>query len=166
MRAAQALLILIGSTLPALAGDGFDIVIPGRPGVPIIINGQDVSYAVLEGDWGLARGIHVQPTAYGGRFIDPEPYVGHYYPSAGTVPAYGRLEIEPPANRRLPKPAESFHQSWSAQSAPPAAQPQPVIPFYPPPIIQAPPDGAYGLPQDAPDASQNLRRPNSRRHRN
>jgi hypothetical protein len=154
MRAAQALLILIGTNLPALAGDGFDIVIPGRPGVPIIINGQDVSYAVLEGDWGLARGIHVQPTVFGGRYIDPVPRVGHYYPSAGAAPGYGRLEIEPPANRKLPQPAESFHQSWSAQSAPPA--PQPEVPFYPPPIIQALPDGGYGMPQD-------MRRPSRRK---
>ena len=78
--------------------------------------------------------------------FDPEPRVGHYYPSAGASPGYGRLEIEPPANRKLPQPAESFHQSWSAQSAPPA--PQPEVPFYPPPIIQALPDGGYGMPQD------------------
>src|SRR4051812_47443137 len=143
MRAIQALLVLIGSTLPALAGDGFNIVIPGRPGVPIIINGQDVSYAVLEGDWGLARSVHVQPTAFGGRYIDPEPRVGHYYPSAGASPGYGRLEIEPPANRKLPQGAESFHQSWSAQSAPPA--PQPEVPFYPPPVIELGPDGGHGM---------------------
>ena len=86
MRLAQALLIFIGSTLPALAADGFDIVIPGRAGVPVIINGRDVSYAVLEGDWGLARSVHVQPTAYGGRYIDPVPRVGHYYPSGGRCP--------------------------------------------------------------------------------
>src|SRR4051812_38496824 len=143
MRAIQALLVLIGSTVPGCAGDGFDLVIPGRPGVPIIINGQDVSYAVLEGDWGLARSIHVQPTAYGGRYIDPEPRVGHYYPSAGASPGYGRLEIEPPANRKLPKPAESFHQSWSAQSAPPAPQSQ--VPFYPPPVIEVTPDGGHDM---------------------
>ena len=41
--------------LPAYAGEGFDIVIPGRPGVPIIINGVDVSYAVVEGDFGLGK---------------------------------------------------------------------------------------------------------------
>ncbi len=91
------------------------IVIPGRPGVPIIINGVDASYSVVEGDWGLAEGIHVQPTVYGGRFIDPDPHVGHYFPSSGKWPGYGRLEIEPPGP---PQPAESFHQSWSAQSMP------------------------------------------------
>src|SRR6266581_1549033 len=122
MRARLALAILIGATLPALAGGGFDIVIPGRPGVPIIINGIDASYAVVEGEWGLGKGEQVQPTIYGGRYVDLAPNVGHYYPSAGRVPGYGRLEIEPPANRRLPRPAEGYHQSWSAQSMPLPAQ--------------------------------------------
>lgn len=145
MRGGLALAILIGTTLPALAGGGFDIVIPGRPGVPIIINGIDASYAVVEGAWGLGKGEQVQPTIYGGRYVDPAPNVGRYYPSAGHVPAYGRLEIEPPANRRLPQPAESYHQSWSAQSNPPV---QTDVPFYPPPIIVAPQDGEFGRPQD------------------
>ena len=114
-------------------------MIPGRPGVPIIINGIDASYAVVEGDWGLGKGEHVQPTVYGGRYADPVPHVGHYYPSAGHRPGYGRLEIEPPANRALPQPAESYHQSWSAQSTPQPVQPE--VPFYPPPVIVAPQDG-------------------------
>ncbi len=136
MRAAIALAILIGTSCTASAGGGFDIVIPGRPGVPVIINGVDASYAVVEGMWGLGRNVQVQPTIYGGRYIDPRPNVGHYYPSAGHLPAYGRLEIQPPANRKLPQPAESYHQSWSAQSNPP--QPQADVPFYPPPVIVAP----------------------------
>ena len=73
MRAATALAILIATTSTAFAGGagGFDIVIPGRPGVPIIINGVDASYAVVEGEWGLGKGEQVQPTIYGGRYIDP-----------------------------------------------------------------------------------------------
>src|ERR1700756_1335333 len=112
MRAGLALGILIGTTWTALAGDGFNIVIPGRPDVPVIINGIDASYAVVEGDWGLAKGIHVQPTVYGGRYVDPTPNVGHYYPSAGHLPGYGRLEIQPPANRQMPPEAESYYRSW------------------------------------------------------
>jgi hypothetical protein len=146
MRAGLALAILIGTAGTAFAAGGFEIVIPGRPGVPIIINGVDASYAVIEGDWGLGQGPQVQTTVYGGRYIDPVPNVGHYYPSAGHQPGYGRLEIQPPANRKLPQPAESYHQSWSAQSAPPAAQ-QPEVPFYPPPVIVAPRDGD-GMPHD------------------
>src|SRR5216683_3002408 len=118
MRIRVALAILTGLTSTAFAGGGFDIVVPIRPGLPIIINGIDASYAVVEGEWGLGRNEQVQPTIYGGRIIDPEPNVGHYYPSLGHMPGYGRLEIEPPANRRLPQPAESYQQSWSAQSTP------------------------------------------------
>lgn len=120
-------------TSSAVAGGGFEIVIPARPGVPVIINGIDASYAVVEGDWGLLRGTHVQPTVYGGRYVDPVPNVGHYYPSAGHMPGYGRLEIEPPANRKLPQEAESYNRSWSAQSTP-----QLEIPASPPPVIVAP----------------------------
>jgi hypothetical protein len=136
MRIGVTLALFIATTSAAFAGGGFEIVIPGRPGVPIIINGVDASYAVVEGDWGLGKGTHVEPTVYGGRYIDPVPRVGHYYPSAGRMPGYGRLEIEPPANRRLPQPAEGYHQSWSAQSAPLPAQSN--VPVNPPEIIYAP----------------------------
>src|SRR5262249_26116976 len=77
-----------------------------------------------------------------------EPNVGHYYPSMGLRPGYGRLEIEPPANRKLPRPAASYHQSWSAQSAPQPAQPaQPEVPLYPPPVIVAPRGGERVAPE-------------------
>src|SRR5256885_15202141 len=155
MRIGVTLALFIATNSAAFAGGGFDIVIPGRPGVPVIINGIDASYAVVEGEWGLGQGNQVQPTIYGGRYIDPVPNVGHYYPSAGRMPGYGRLEIEPPANRRLPQPAESYHQSWSAQSAPQPAQPE--IPLNTPPIILAPQDGAAGLPQDFLNTPQNFR---------
>jgi hypothetical protein len=143
MRAGLALALLIGTMLPAVAGEGFDIVIPGRPGVPIIINGIDASYAVVEGEFGLGKGVHMQPTVYGGRYFDAEPDVGHYYPSLGHKPGYGRLEIEPPANRKLPQPAPAYNRSWSAQSAPPAAA-QPEVPLYPPPVIVAPQNDNMG----------------------
>jgi hypothetical protein len=54
----------------------------------------------------------------------------------GLQPGYGRLEIEPPANRKLPQPAESYHQSWGASSAP--LPPQMDVPVNPPPVILAP----------------------------
>src|SRR6201996_6984484 len=142
------LAVSIGAAAPCLAGEGFDIVIPGRPGVPIIINGVDASYSVVEGEFGLGRGYHSQPTVYGGRYVDLEPNVGHYYPSLGHKPGYGRLEIEPPPNRVLPKPAESYHQSWSAESAPPpkVVPPPQDVPLFPPPVIAAPPDHGAGMP--------------------
>jgi hypothetical protein len=161
MRAGFALAILMGTTWTAYAGSsGPVIVIPGRPGVPIIINGVDASYAVVEGDWGLAKGIHVQPTVYGGRLVDPEPHVGHYFPSLGKVPGYGRLEIEPPGR---PKPAESFHQSWSAQSTP---QPvEPPVPPYPPPVITAPPNLDGGAFQNFAPPPRDFRDPRSHKPR-
>ena len=137
MRAAVTLAVLIGTAGAAWAqGNGPVIAIPGRPGVPVIINGVDASYAVVEGDWGLGKGIHVQPTVYGGHPVEPAPPVGHYYPSAGHLPGYGRLEIE---SADKPKPAPPFHQSWSAGSR--QADPQvPLnpVPANPPPVITAP----------------------------
>jgi hypothetical protein len=160
MRAVRALLLLIGTTLPALspasANDGFSIVVPGRAGVPIIINGIDASWAVVESDWGLAKNVHIQPTVYGGRVVDLGPPVGHYYPSAGHMPGYGRLEIQPSANRKLPQPAQSYHKSWSVHSAQQPAQND--VPYYPPPVIVAPENGAA-----SPHDLQN--RPHDFRHR-
>ncbi len=133
MRSVFAAAIIIGTTATAMADGGFDIAIPGRPGLPVLINGRDASYSVVEGNWGL-RNVHVQPNILGSGYAYVEPPVGHYYPSAGRIPGYGRLEIEPPANRALPPQAESFHQSWTAQSRPP----EPQIPQNPPPVIVAP----------------------------
>jgi hypothetical protein len=138
MRFATALAILLGTTSASFAA-GFDLVIPMRPGVPVIINGVDVSYAVVEGDFGLGKSAHRQPTIYGGHYVDSEPYVGHYYPSLGSQPGYGRMEIEPPANRKLPQPAESYHESWGAQSVMQPAQPE--VPMNPPAVIVAPREG-------------------------
>lgn len=138
MRVVLLVACLIGMPATAFAGGGFDIVVPGRSGVPIIINNIDASYAVVEGVWGLGKNLQVQPTIYGGRYV-PERQpddVGHYYPSMGLRPGYGRYEIEPPANRKLPKQAESYRESWSARSAPLPAQMD--VPVNPPAVILAP----------------------------
>jgi len=148
MRLQLVLGLMMTMTQAALASEGFDLVIPGRPGVPILLYGVDISYAVVEGSFGLGKGVQNQPTVFGGRYVDIEPNVGHYYPSMGLRPGYGRLEIEPPANRKLPRPAASYHQSWSAQSAPQPAQPaQPEVPLYPPPVILAPRGGERVAPE-------------------
>src|SRR5215475_8989207 len=96
---------LLGS--PAQAGDAPAIVIPGRPGVPVIINGGDASYCVVEGDVGLERpGMRVTVVACPPQHPIPS-YEGSYFPAFGRRPGYGRLEVEPPPDRELPKPAES-----------------------------------------------------------
>src|SRR5271154_4112345 len=74
MRLPLALAFVIATTSAALA-EGFEVVIPGRPGVPIVINGIDVSYAVVEGDFGLGKGYTPPLTIYGGRVVEPAPEV-------------------------------------------------------------------------------------------
>jgi hypothetical protein len=113
------------------------IVIPGRPGVPVIINGYDASYTVVEGDWGLTRPGHRPPTIVSGPLITPAPYLsGPYFPSMGRRPGYGRLEIEPPPNRQLPPPAPGYYREWGTQSPELPATIDP--PADPPPVILAP----------------------------
>jgi len=134
MRAALILAALVGTVSAAWAeSNGPVIAIPGRPGVPVIINGVDASYRVVEGDWGLDKGVHMAPTVYGGVPAEPDPPVGHYYPSSGRMPGFGRLEIEPATK---PRPAESFRQTWTSESKPQVQEPP--IPAYPPPVIVAP----------------------------
>jgi hypothetical protein len=106
---------------PALvrADSGPVIVIPSRPGVPVIINGRDASYAVVEGDWGLSRPGAVPVTVIGSSPVVPNEVYrqrNSYIPKYGRAPERGRYEVEPPADRALPEPAESFSRSWSTSS--------------------------------------------------
>jgi hypothetical protein len=104
---------------PVRADSGPVIVIPSRPGIPVIINGRDASYAVVEGDWGLSRPGAVPVTVIGGSPILPNSVYSRrnsYHPKYGRAPVRGRNEIEPPADRALPDPAESFSRSWSTSS--------------------------------------------------
>jgi hypothetical protein len=106
---------------PVRADSGPVIVIPSRPGVPVIINGRDASYAVVEGDWGLSRPGAVAVTVIGGSPIYPNPVYSRrnsYHPRYGHTPLRGRNEIEPPADRALPEPAEDFSRSWSTSPDP------------------------------------------------
>lgn len=115
------------------------LVIPGRAGVPVVINGYDASYTVVEGDWGLARPGHMPPVIVSGPLLTPPPYYsGAYYPTTGRRPGYGRREVEPPPNRRLPPPAPSYYREWGVQSQP---SPATLPPENPPPVIEASPQG-------------------------
>ena len=116
------------------------IVVPGRPGVPVIINGVDVTGAVVFGDWGLARPGR-GAILIDGPVVYTAPYVpGGYYPANGRAPRYGRDEVEPPPR---PRPTTSYSRTWSAGSD----TTRPVTdypPFNPPPVILAPQDGSRG----------------------
>jgi len=104
---------------PVRADNGPVIVIPSRPGVPVIINGRDASYAVVEGDWGLSRPGAVPVTVYGGSPVLPNEVYrrrNSYIPRYGRAPERGRYEVEPAADRALPDEPESYSRSWSTSS--------------------------------------------------
>lgn len=130
--ACLAAIAAIAAPVRAHADTGPVIVMPGRPGVPVMINGRDASYAIVEGDWGLGKSTHMQPTVIRPwRVISTRPE-GRYYPRTGHIPGYGRHEIEPPANRMLPPRAESFNRAWGIESA---NTPVTQYPPYEPPQI-------------------------------
>ncbi|MGH6768252.1 MAG: hypothetical protein ACRECO_04435 [Xanthobacteraceae bacterium] len=134
-----AVVLLIGAVMPVHADHAPVIVIPGKAGVPVVINGYDASYTIVEGDWGLSRPGHMTPTIVSGPLIAPAPYYpGSYFPALGRRPGYGRHEIEPPPDRRRPPPAQSFHREWNIESAPTPATLDP--PAYPPPVIEVSPE--------------------------
>ncbi len=120
--------------MPARAQTGPVIVIPGKVGVPVTINGVIVDGAVVYGDWGLARPGHGELVIEGPvGFAAPWDERG-YFPATGRAPRVGRHEIEPP--RQRPRPT-SFRRDWSDGSdfrAPVTEYP----PFDPPPVILAP----------------------------
>jgi hypothetical protein len=94
-------------------------VVPGRSDVPVMINGYDASWGVVNGDWGLYRPGAVGLTIYPAPFVaQPPTYrpVPRYFPSLGGTPHVGRYEINPPAHRPLPPQAQPYHRSWSAES--------------------------------------------------
>jgi hypothetical protein len=94
--------------------------------VPVIINGGDASYCVVEGDWGLARPGHVPVTVVACPYLKPVPgYETSYFPAFGRKPGYGRHEIEPPPDRKLPPPAPSYFREWGTHSDPVPASPDP-----------------------------------------
>jgi hypothetical protein len=139
MRVAQLFLAAVcaasAGAMAAYAQTGPVIVIPGKPGVPVIIDGVIADGAVVYGDWGLARPGHGELVIEGPiAFSAPLDQRG-YYPATGRMPRIGRYEVEPPRSQR-PRPT-SFRRDWSAGSefrAPVTEYP----PFDPPPVILAP----------------------------
>ena len=116
---AIGVMCVFGAELARADSKGPILVIPGKPGIPVVINGYDASYTIVEGDWGLARPGQVQPVIVSGPLIRPSAYhAGHYFPYAGTRPGYGRREVEPPPDQRRPRPAQSYHREWGVESQP------------------------------------------------
>ncbi len=134
-------LIVIASASAARADHAPSFVVPGRADVPVIINGYDAAWGVIEGDWGLYRPGAVAPVVIPAPTATPLPPVRHYFPSLGAAPHAGRYEIEPPANRQLPPPAPTYYRNWSSSSemSLPVTETPPA-----PPVIVAPPESSRG----------------------
>jgi hypothetical protein len=137
MRFFAAAAILVVTASPAFAQREPQIVIPGRPGVPVMINGIDASWGIVEGEFGLDRPGLVAPTVVYRPLQVSVPYSGPgYFPRDNRKPGYGRLEIVPPPGAPKPPPAPSYFRSWSSQSAPGPVTDYPPYPT--PPIVYAP----------------------------
>jgi hypothetical protein len=138
MRRPGAVALLLAVTAsPAFAQREPVIVVPGRPDVPVIINGIDASWGMVEGEFGLDRPGAMAPIVIYRPLQVAVPYaVPGYYPRDNRKPGYGRLEIVPPPGAPKPPPAPTYYRSWSSQSAP-----GPVTDYAPyptPPIVYAP----------------------------
>jgi hypothetical protein len=155
-----ALLAGLGGTEPARADHEPAIAIPGKPGVPVIINGQNATGAVVIGDWGLYRPGHrgvtiirrrpwphyhhyhhhhhrravracrCKPARAVRHKAIVSPARRHYFPGGTTPPRLGRLEFDEPSGP--PVPPESFSRQWSAGSGRAPAN------LDPPAIVTAP----------------------------
>lgn len=156
MRSVSAALLVAVTASAALAQQGPVIVIPGRPDVPIFENGVNVTWSVVEGEFGLDRPGQVTPTVIYrlpppviSTYLGAAAYEPGYFPKDGRKPGYGRLEINPGPNRPLPPPAQSYRRSWSSESAPtPADLPNPnptvISPFISPNVGPGPWWGGRG----------------------
>jgi hypothetical protein len=137
MRFIPAALLLAVTTSPALAQREPEIVIPGKAGVPVIINGVDASWSVVEGEFGLDRPGAMAPVIiFRPALLATVPYTEPgYFPKTGKKPGYGRLEREPPPGYTPPPPAPTYYRSWSSQSAPGPVTDYPQYPM-PPVFVQ------------------------------
>ena len=173
-RAATILSILLTAGFAAAAparaeGEGPVIVIPSRPGIPVVINGVDASYAVVEGDWGLARPGAVPVTVIGGAPLLPNEVYSRrrsYHPRYGWVPPRGRYEVEPSPDHPLPEPAESFSRSWSTSSdvRPVSEPPRRALSINPPGMVPPTITDPQTYPEDFNPAVAVEPRRRSRRH--
>jgi hypothetical protein len=169
----KIIVAIVAGGLCALAAPAFAqreplIVVPPRPGVPVMMYGIDISGGIVEGEFGLDRPGQVAPTVIlpywprpfvwapirpfypgAGRWrlstyeytpYEHAPYNRNpFYPATGHRPRSGRLEVIPPANRKMPKPAEPYYREWTIEPTPGPASGQ--IPFEPPPpaVVVTPP---------------------------
>ena len=133
----SAALLLAVTAAPALAQRGPEIVVPGKPGIPVMINGVDASWGIVESDFGLDRPNETAPVVIYRPYLIAIPFSERgYYPADGRRPGYGRLEIVPPRDRGPPRPGPRYFRDWTSQSEPGPVTQYPNYPM--PPVIVAP----------------------------
>ena len=143
MRLVHAALLLAVTASPAFAQREPVIVIPGKAGVPVYINGVDASWGVVEGEFGLDRPGLVAPTVIYRPLVVAMPVnVPEYHPTTGKRPGYGRYEIQPPANRPMPPAAPTYYRNWSSTPEPGPVTDYPSYPM--PPVMVEPHFGHRG----------------------
>src|SRR5258708_35704401 len=133
----RAVLILSGclfgsASAHAESDSGSYVVIPGRPDVPVIVNpyGFNASYTIVEGDFGLNKPAMANASIVVGPHVVAVPGPRRYYfPHSDEMPGYGRYEVQPPPDRRLPQPAQSYSRSWGTASDPLPASTDPPYPM-------------------------------------
>src|SRR5262245_59161192 len=129
-----------------LADSAPQFVIPGRTPGPIIINGWDARWAVVEGDFGLNRPGHMPQVVIGGRYVGPRYdrfRRTQYYPTdKSNPPVQGRHEIVPQPDPQAPQESENFSRSWETAPASDPVVPSDVpnsgnnmLPILPPVIV-------------------------------
>jgi hypothetical protein len=139
MRFIHTALVLAVTSSPALAQREPQIVVPGRPDVPVVINGVNAAWSVVEGEFGLDRPGEMAPVIIFRPLLVSTPPGGaapSYFPKSGKKPGYGRLEINPPPGYTPPPPAPTYYRSWSSQSAPGPVTDYPAYPM--PPVVVSP----------------------------
>lgn len=145
MRVGLCLAVVICAAVTVITGapsaraqTGPVIVVPGKAGLPVTINGVIVDGAVVYGDWGLARPGHGQIVIEGPVAFTTNFDSRGYFPATGRRPRIGRQEIEPAAPHA--RANTNYYRDWSAGSD----MSRPVTeypPFNPPPVILAPRKG-------------------------
>src|SRR4029434_5596684 len=79
---------------PARADHQPVLVVPGKPGVPVIIHERDASWGVVEGDWGPYGRGHMPANVLYAPPVIIGPPGGGYYPHTGRRPRLGRFDAK------------------------------------------------------------------------
>jgi len=100
--------LVAGVAAASASETGPVIVLPGKRGVPVYLYGRDISYAVVEGDWGLDRPSNTDP-----HVIYPVRVYRPYFPSL-----YGERFVHAAARRHVRVRRRALHCICRAARAP------------------------------------------------